>query len=598
VIVSEIMFNPQGTDLDTTVTPNILREWGEIYNTGPAAVDLGGWQFGDAQDNQWATPFPAGTTLGPGQALVVTGDATTFDANWGTGINRIQVNTFPIQANTPGTNEGAAIRNHLGIVQDVVRYQDVGWPTANGSDGNSIFLLPNALSSAANDAAFNWRPSSHGAYGARWTNRGGQGENHGSPGFVSTEVQPPFAPSPDAAWSIVILPDTQNYVKSSRDFHIFPQQTNWIKNNRDLFKIQLVMQEGDFVNNNDTETPTSGDQTGDQQWANGRQAMSVLDGHVPYIIAAGNHDLGFTNADNRDTQLNDYFQPSQNPLNDPAQGGILKGMFQPGHLENAYYEVQGADGRDLLIFSLEFWPRQAVVNWAEQIAGLPKYRDHTAVLLTHSYMDSDEDYWNVTPPVSGLGTDGNDGIEMWNELVKLNGNFEMTFNGHIGGDGVGFKKSTGVEGNSVYQMLIDTQFETNGGNGWLRVVEFLEDGKTVRIRTYSPLLDMTRTSVAHEFQLVLSQLPMTPGDFDANGVVDTFDLAEWREHFGATDASRIDGDADGDGDVDGSDFLAWQRQLGAASAAAAVPEPGAALLAVIAAAGCIGRQRGGPRLRP
>src|SRR3954470_19113242 len=90
VIISEIMYNPQGTDLDTTVTPNISREWAELYNTGSAAVDLTGWQFGDAHDNQWGSPFAAGTVLQPHQTLVVTGDATSFDREWGTGINRVQ----------------------------------------------------------------------------------------------------------------------------------------------------------------------------------------------------------------------------------------------------------------------------------------------------------------------------------------------------------------------------------------------------------------------------------------------------------------------------------------------------------------------------
>src|SRR3954462_2829611 len=79
VIISEIMYNPQGTDLDTTVTPNIYREWVELYNTGTTAVDLGGWQFGDSQDKQYASAFPVGTMIGPSQALVVTGDTTHFD---------------------------------------------------------------------------------------------------------------------------------------------------------------------------------------------------------------------------------------------------------------------------------------------------------------------------------------------------------------------------------------------------------------------------------------------------------------------------------------------------------------------------------------
>src|SRR6476659_3669752 len=78
VMISELMYNPQGTDLDTSVTPNISREWAEIYNTGSSAVNIGGWQFGDAADNQWASAFPVGTMLQAHQALVVTGDATSF----------------------------------------------------------------------------------------------------------------------------------------------------------------------------------------------------------------------------------------------------------------------------------------------------------------------------------------------------------------------------------------------------------------------------------------------------------------------------------------------------------------------------------------
>src|SRR3954465_3234209 len=110
VIISEIMYDPQGTDLDTSVTPKIMREWAEFYNTGDTAVNFGGWQFGDAADNQWATAFAANTMIQPHQALVVTGDTTHFDLEWGTGINRVQVSSFPTLANDPSpTNETAAL---------------------------------------------------------------------------------------------------------------------------------------------------------------------------------------------------------------------------------------------------------------------------------------------------------------------------------------------------------------------------------------------------------------------------------------------------------------------------------------------------------
>jgi len=576
VIISEIMYNPQGDDNDSISTDyTFTREWIELYNASSASVDVSGWQFGDVQDNNWASPFPAGTVIPGNQALVITGSAARFDANWGAGINRVEVNAFPNLANTVGTNEGAAIRNQLGVLQDVVRFQEAGWPRANGSDGNSIFLLPHALSTSANDVGANWKPSSQGVYGARWTNRGGQGENHGSPGFVSTRPLAPFAPSPDAAWSMVVLPDTQNYAKSSVNLPLFFQQTNWIKNNLDEYNINLVLQEGDIVNQNSQEEPTSGDQSADQQWANARAAMSVLDGVVPYVMAVGNHDLGTTSAQSRFTQFNDYFKAADNPLVDPAQGGILRGTMAPNRLENAYFELAAPDGRKMLVFSLEFWPRQAAVDWANGIASQPKYENHTAVLLTHSYMNWDEARWDTGPTVYGL-TDGNDGPEMWNELVRKHGNFEMTFNGHVGGDGVGFMRSVADEGNAVYQMLLNSQFETNGGNGWLRLVEFLEDGTTVRVRTYSPFLDLYRTDAANQFEIRLSPLPMTPGDFNADGLVDAADLAAWRAGLGtAANAGRIDGNADRDNDVDGADFLLWQRNLGTTDTTPghAVPEP-------------------------
>ncbi len=78
-VISEIMYNPQGPDLDTSVTPNIMREWAELYNTSDTPANFGGWQFGVATDHHWASAFPATTTFQPHQALVVTGEATSFD---------------------------------------------------------------------------------------------------------------------------------------------------------------------------------------------------------------------------------------------------------------------------------------------------------------------------------------------------------------------------------------------------------------------------------------------------------------------------------------------------------------------------------------
>src|SRR4029079_17798155 len=158
----------------------------------------------------------------------------------------------------------------------------------------------------------------------------------------------------------------------------------------------------------------------------------------------------------------------------------------------SYSAFTGPDGRQMLIFNLEYYPRQAVLDWADSIAGQPQYADYTAVLLTHSFIGSGNTRWSESYP----GIEGNDGVDMWNELVKVNGNFEMTFNGHLGGDGVGFREDPNNTGVTVHQMFLNSQFQTNGGNGWMRVVEFLNDGKTVRVRTYSPHFDLYRTDAA------------------------------------------------------------------------------------------------------
>src|SRR5207253_845042 len=119
--------------------------------------------------------------------------------------------------NTPKVvDETPTIRDAGHVVHDEVAYDDEnGWPRLTGSDGQSIFLPPQALTSTANNVGTNWLPAMRGVFGG--TFKSVDGENHGSPGVVDTKLQNPFVPSADAAWSMIIMPDTQNYVKDSRD---------------------------------------------------------------------------------------------------------------------------------------------------------------------------------------------------------------------------------------------------------------------------------------------------------------------------------------------------------------------------------------------
>ena len=576
VIISEIMYHPDAANQSDL-------EWIEIYNAGSQSVDLGGWTLEDLQDGQVSSAFPAGLSIDAEEAIVLTGNVTAFDSNWQTSrVRRVQLGDFPTWANSPSLiNETVGLRDQLGTVRDAVNYDDQGsWPQDDGGHGASIFLRPDALNSLANDQGENWFPAMPGVYGNVYVNGGGLGENQGSPGFVATTPQSEFGPSADAIWAIAVLPDTQNYAKSSVNRSVLTTMTEWLRDQRDAWNIQLVLHEGDIVNNNNnTNSPSSGNQTSTEQWMNAKASLSVLDGELPYVLATGNHDHGTTNAQDRSTRLNDFFSAADNPLVDPQQGGILRGTMEPGRLENAYYELDAPDGRQLLVVSLEWGPRQEAVEWANRVVEQSRFSEHTAILLTHSYTDNDN---TRTTTANTGGVAGNAGEDLWDELVRPNPNFEFVFSGHIGGDGLGYIESLGEAGNTVHQMLFNSQFETRGGNGWIRLLEFLDDGQTVRLRTVSPLYGLERTTEENNRLLDISALPGFTADFDHDGSVDEDDLQVWLDSYAFSNLA----DTDEDSDSDGTDFLGWQLEASisstSSSATTLVPEPWNVLQTVMA----------------
>ncbi len=306
----------------------------------------------------------------------------------------------------------------------------------------------------------------------------------------------------DGSWTMVVLPDIQSYVDHSAHYPLLEQVIQWIIDNREACDIRLVLQVGDIVFQNGVPlaSMSSGDQNSHQQWTNAQRAMHRLNGIVPYIMATGNHDYGLVDADGRFTQFNDFFKPADNPLIDPAEGGILAELGPNAYgnltLENACYDFTAPDGRQLLILALEWGPRQAAVDWAREVAGREQYAGHTKVLLTHAYLYHDDTRYDwagkgtdqgATPHAySGTSEDTNDGEELWTELVNMIPGFELVLCGHVGGDMVGYLASESVHGATVHQLMFNAQFLPLGGEGWIRLLEFRPDGRTVQVRTYSP----------------------------------------------------------------------------------------------------------------
>ncbi len=309
------------------------------------------------------------------------------------------------------------------------------------------------------------------------------------------KFQKPALTDPDS-WSLVLLPDPQSYMKFERNQHIFGLMMSWIRENREPLNMKMVLCTGDLVEQNDL-ISTAGkhaDQSSVQQWTASRKAFGMLDHQVSYILATGNHDYGYVSAEYRSTNYDKYFSPSQNPLNQQALRETGPSLNGASTAVNAVYEFFPTNGKKILVMVLEFGPRDAVVAWAKKIVDLPKYVDHEVILLTHVYLNRNSEH--IVDQKYKM-PDTNYGAALFEKLVQPSKNIRLVFSGHIGTaddfDGhLGFRQDKNAAGKTVYQMTFNAQamgggWHGNGGDGWLRFLEFLPDGKTVKVRTFSPL---------------------------------------------------------------------------------------------------------------
>src|SRR5690606_896043 len=53
------------------------------------------------------------------------------------------------------------------------------------------------------------------------------------------------------SWTMIMIPDIQNYVKWERNVAILDIMTQWIEDNIDTLNIKMVAQVGDLIQNNE-----------------------------------------------------------------------------------------------------------------------------------------------------------------------------------------------------------------------------------------------------------------------------------------------------------------------------------------------------------
>lgn len=317
------------------------------------------------------------------------------------------------------------------------------------------------------------------------------------------------------SWSLIMVPDLQNYVKWQRNQPLMDLMFAWIADNIDTLNIKFVMQVGDLVENNGKiTTDYDGDITSKGQWDCVSKAFSKLDGKVPYIAATGNHDYSIDREGNRSSLYSQFFFTEKNFLNQKYLVQNTRNEQSEPTLENSAYELKGLNGKDYLFITAEYAPRDTVVTWVKNVAALEQYKNHRVILSTHEWLNAKDQrtngdnswlWWEPYNVKNEIQKGpriklpaANNGQEFWEKAVQPSSNIEMVLCGHISGEG--YRKDKNKAGKEVHQILFDAQSmggghrEGNGGDGWLRILEFFPDGKTVKIKTFSPLFGSSPTT--------------------------------------------------------------------------------------------------------
>lgn len=302
--------------------------------------------------------------------------------------------------------------------------------------------------------------------------------------------------APGAKFTIIGLPDTQYYTEepqganSSGGGHngIFKAQTQWIANHRVDSNIVFVTQLGDCVQNGDN--PPGADN--EIEWRRVDTAIKKIENPnvpithgIPYSLCVGNHDQGPNGDPNgTTTYYNQYFGESRF-LGRPYYGGHYSSN------NDNHYELFSAGGINFIHISIEYYPNgttvplQSVLDWADAL--LKTYSNRKAILSTHNLL-------TLGNPASFQGP----GQKIYDDL-KDNPNLILMLAGHVHGEG---RRVDVFNGNTIHSVLSDYQSGyTNGGNGLLRIMQFLPGLNQITVKTYSPYANTFLTGSSSEFTL-------------------------------------------------------------------------------------------------
>lgn len=274
---------------------------------------------------------------------------------------------------------------------------------------------------------------------------------------VSVIVQDQIEESTNEDFTFVWMTDTQYYSESYP--FIYQRQVDWIADKQEELNIQYVFHTGDLVD----------DANDFVQWDVADQSMKVLDdANIPYGVLAGNHDV-----DHKTNDYNNYYKYfSADRFSDrPYYGGSY--LNNRGH-----YDLISASGNDFIMIYMGWGVDEEGIDWMNEV--LEKYPNRKAFINVHEYL-------------LASGTRSPIGEEIFQKVVLPNENVHAVLAGHYHNSQKVIDEiddnGDGITDRTVYQMLANYQGGPEGGQGFMRLLNFNTETNEIDVQTYSPYLD-------------------------------------------------------------------------------------------------------------
>ena len=332
-------------------------------------------------------------------------------------------------------------------------------------------------------------------------------------------------------FTLAVIGDQQVPVNEVTYLPSFTAQTDWLAANAQASNIRLVLQVGDIVETGSNRV----------QWARAAAAMETLDTAInadggtgmTWSVAYGNHeqDDTQTGTDPAGAWAHLYRETfgsasgTHRYAGQPTFGGVSSNDLNTYHIIRAS-NAPGA--RMFLVLTLEYdvpghapgstpdpgdVPAFDAIAWAQSI--IDQHPGMPTIISTHVF-----EGWAYGPPsnpyTSGPGR--NSQLQIFDKLIKDNAQIFLVLSGHTSQETYQVKQN--AAGLDVLQIVTDyNKWISNGGDGYMRLIELDEDLGELRVKTYTPGIP--------------SYIPPTPPGYRTDADAQFTIAMDWLNRFGA-----------------------------------------------------------------